>query len=228
MSTIFPQESPITRCSPEMCVESAAEDRWSVPISALEHHAYCPRQAVLIWQESYFESNLDTVRGDLAHEAVDRGGVLTGRKGARIWRSLPVHSTHLGIHGICDTVHWTAQGPVPVEHKSGSYRPGGPADLQVAAQVLCLREMFNENVPHGEVFAGRDRKHHLVVVDDEFEQAVRSAVEDLRRGILGSAVPMPVNDRRCVRCSLRPGCIPETRPQRAVDLFAPRALGDCL
>ncbi|MGV9823745.1 CRISPR-associated protein Cas4 [Nocardia xishanensis] len=210
-----------------MIAESAAEDRWSVPISALEHHAYCPRQAVLIWQESYFESNADTVRGDLAHEAVDRGGVLTGRHGARIWRSLPVHSQRLGIHGICDTVHWTAEGPVPVEHKSGTYRPGGPADLQVAAQVLCLREMFDDSVPHGEIFAGRDRKHHIVVVDDEMECAVQSAVDDLRRAVLEGTVPKPVNDRRCRRCSLRPGCIPETRPQRAVDLFTPRDSGDC-
>ncbi|MFX0578774.1 CRISPR-associated endonuclease Cas1 [Nocardia nepalensis] len=122
---------------------SAAGDRWSVPISALEHYAYCPRQAVLIWQEAYFESNVDTVRGDLAHEAVDRGGTLTGRVGARIWRSLPVHSDDLAVHGICDTVVRTVRGLIPVEHKSGTYKPGGPADLQVAAQVLCLREMFD-------------------------------------------------------------------------------------
>lgn len=86
-------------------------ERWNVPISALEHYAYCPRQAVLIWQEAYFESNADTVPGDLAHAAVDRGGKLTGRAGATIWRSLPIHHHELGTHGICDTVHWTTAGP---------------------------------------------------------------------------------------------------------------------
>ncbi|MFD4434189.1 Dna2/Cas4 domain-containing protein, partial [Nocardia sp. NPDC058497] len=122
---------------------------WSVPLSAIEHYAYCPRQAVLIWQEACFESNTDTVRGDLAHHAVDRGGVLTGRNGVRVWRSLPVFSDRVGMHGICDTVHWSGDGPVPVEHKSGTYRPGGPADLQVAAQVLCLREMFDSDITYG-------------------------------------------------------------------------------
>ncbi|MFF0528720.1 CRISPR-associated protein Cas4 [Nocardia amikacinitolerans] len=199
-----------------------------MPISALEHHAYCPRQAVLIWQESYFESNVDTVRGDLAHQAVDRGGVLTGRNGARIWRSLPVHSERLAIHGVCDTVHWTADGPVPIEHKSGRYQPGGPADLQVAAQVLCLREMFHENVTHGEVFAGKDRRHHRVEVDVELERAVLETVEDLRRHMLDSTLPRPVGDRRCTRCSLKPGCLPETRHRPAVDLFMPRAPRDHL
>ncbi|WP_216895678.1 CRISPR-associated protein Cas4 [Nocardia alni] len=115
-------------------------DRWSVPISAIEHYGYCPRQAVLIWQESYFESNLDTVRGDLAHEAVDRGGTLTGRAGARIWRSLPVHSDALGVHGVCDTVHRSRDGLIPVEHKSGRYTP---ADLPTCKWPLkccvCVR-----------------------------------------------------------------------------------------
>jgi hypothetical protein len=92
--------------------ESATSDhRWNVSISAIEHYAYCPRQAILIWQEAFFESNLDTVRGDIAHAAVDRGGTVTGRVGTAIWRSLPGYNHELGIHGICDTVHWTTTGP---------------------------------------------------------------------------------------------------------------------
>jgi len=203
-----------------------ANERWDVPISALEHYAYCPRQAVLIWQEAYFESSIDTVRGDLAHAAVDRGGTLTGRAGATIWRSLPVHNRELGMHGICDTVHWTAAGPVPVEHKSGTYKPGGAADLQVAAQVLCLREMFAEDVPHGELFAGRSRRHYRIDVDEILTHTVHDAVEQLRQAVVADALPSAVNDNRCVRCSLRPGCVPETAHHRPVDLFLPRSLGD--
>ncbi|MGW5142811.1 CRISPR-associated protein Cas4 [Nocardia beijingensis] len=199
-------------------------DRWSVPISAIEHHAYCPRQAVLIWQETYFESNTDTVRGDLAHEAVDRGGTLTGRKSARIWRALPVHNHELGIHGICDTVHRTPGGPIPVEHKSGRYTPGGPADLQVAAQVLCLREMFDQPVPHGELFAGKSRRRYRITVDSALEAAVRDVIEQLRRRITEFTPPPPANDHRCTRCSLRPGCLPETARRNSIDLFTPRPI----
>ncbi|WP_067665892.1 CRISPR-associated protein Cas4 [Nocardia miyunensis] len=202
------------------------DERWNVPISALEHYAYCPRQAILIWQEAYFESNIDTVRGDLAHAAVDRGGKLTGRAGATIWRSLPVLHCELGMHGICDTVHWTAAGPIPVEHKSGTYRSGGAADLQVAAQVMCLREMFDKDIPYGEVFAGRSRRHYRVDVDDALTCTVRDAVENLRQAIAAAALPPAVNDSRCNRCSLRPGCLPESTHHRPVDLFLPRRLGD--
>ncbi|MEV6138160.1 CRISPR-associated protein Cas4 [Nocardia sp. NPDC051990] len=203
------------------------DDRWNVPISAIEHYVYCPRQAVLIWQEAYFESNLDTIRGDLAHAAVDRGGTLTGRAGTKIWRSLPVYNHELGIHGICDTVHWTTTGPVPVEHKSGTYRPGGAADLQVAAQVLCLREMFNDEVPYGELFAGKTRRRHQIDVDERLSTAVRAAVAQLREAIALSSLPPAVNDSRCRRCSLRPGCLPEISAHRKIDLFLPRKPGDC-
>jgi hypothetical protein len=60
----------------------------SVPISALEHYAYCSRQAALIHVDAYFDSTVDTVRGDLAHAAVDRVGVGHGRDRRRLFRSL--------------------------------------------------------------------------------------------------------------------------------------------
>lgn len=198
--------------------------RPSVPISALEHYAYCPRQAALIHVDSYFDSSVDTVRGDLAHAAVDRVGVGQDRRRQRVWRSLPVWSDVLGVHGVCDVVQFGADGPLPVEHKSGGYRPGGPADLQVAAQVLCLREMFDAPVPAGVVFAGKDRRRHVVPVDAPLAERVREAADAVRELIVGATVPPPVNDRRCRRCSLRPGCEPAAPALVAADLF--RARGD--
>lgn len=58
--------------------DDTASGRRSVPISALEHYAYCPRQAALIHVDAYFDSNVDTVRGDLAHAAVDKTGTGNG------------------------------------------------------------------------------------------------------------------------------------------------------
>ncbi|MCP2166773.1 CRISPR-associated protein Cas4 [Goodfellowiella coeruleoviolacea] len=198
----------------------------SIPLSALEHHAYCARQAALIHVESYFESNVDTVRGDLAHAAVDRGGAGEDRRGQRVWHSLPVWSHALGLHGICDVVRFDADGPTPVEHKSGAYRPGGPADLQVAGQVLCLREMFDAPVPVGVVFSNGDRRRHEVVVDTALEQRVVNTANALRELLDSTDLPAPVHDARCTRCSLRPGCLPEVPAQVLGGLFAPRPLGD--
>ena len=42
--------------------EETVSGRRSVLISALEHYAYCPRQAALIHVYRYYDSNVDTVR----------------------------------------------------------------------------------------------------------------------------------------------------------------------
>ncbi|MGW4116880.1 CRISPR-associated protein Cas4 [Actinosynnema sp. NPDC004786] len=202
-------------------------DTWrSIPISALEHHAYCPRQAALIHLDGYFESNIDTVRGDLAHAAVDNIGTRNDRRGRKVWHSLPVWSDALGVHGICDTVQFADDGPTPVEHKSGRYHPGGPADLQVAAQVLCLREMFQAPVPYGLVFTGRDRRRHEVTVDDDMVREVADTADAVRALLDTGTLPPPVNDARCHRCSLRPGCLPDAPQAPHQDLFTPRPHGD--
>jgi CRISPR-associated exonuclease Cas4 len=207
-------------------MDEALTGRRSVPISALEHYAYCPRQAALIHVEGYFQSNLDTVRGDLAHAAVNQPGAGTDRRQARVWRSLPVWSVQLGVHGVCDVVQFDAQGqPTPVEHKSGGYRPGGPADLQVAAQVLCLREMFGSQVPGGVVFSGRDRRRHLITVDHTLADQVAATAERVRELYEADLLPAPVHDTRCRRCSLRDGCLPDA-PAGPTDLYLPRAGGD--
>jgi CRISPR-associated exonuclease Cas4 len=197
----------------------------SVPISALEHLAYCPRQAALIHVDDYFESTVDTVRGDLAHAAVDRLGAGKDRRRTRVWRSLPVWSDRLGLHGVCDVVQFHADGPVPVEHKSGRYLPGGPADLQVAAQVLCLREMFDAEIPSGVVFAGKDRRRHEVRVGPAEAARVVDATERMRELMITGALPQPVNDSRCRRCSLIDGCLPAVAPHGR-SMFEPRPLGD--
>lgn len=197
-----------------------------MPLAALEHHAYCPRQAALIHVDAYFESNVDTVRGDIAHAAVDRAGPDRDRDGHKIWHSLPVWSIAFRLHGICDVVEFTDDGPVPIEHKSGSYRPGDPAGVQVAGQVLCLREMFRAPVSTGIIFAGQAKRRHTVVVDDPLATRVVEVADAMRELLVAGTVPPPVNDHRCRRCSLRPGCEPEMPIVSARSLFIPRPVDD--
>ncbi|GAA3561684.1 CRISPR-associated protein Cas4 [Amycolatopsis ultiminotia] len=196
----------------------------SIPISAIEHYAYCPRQAALIHLDRHFTDNIDTQRGHLAHEVVDAGGPGVSRTGVRTWTALNVVHEELGVHGVCDVVEFPSGEPLPVEHKSGFYRPGGAADLQVAAQVLCLRHMFNAAVPSGVIFARQRRRRYDVVVDDALEARLRRVLDTLRRAFRTDALPTPVNDTRCDRCSLKENCMPTARVD-TTSLFTPRVLG---
>lgn len=205
--------------------EQPAEQAWtSIPISAIEHFAYCPRQAALIHLERYFADNADTQRGNVAHEVVDSGGPSVSRTGVRTWTSLHISDTELGVHGVCDVVKFPDGQPVPVEHKSGSYRPGSTADLQLAAQVICLRRMFSAPVPYGVIFAGKHRRRYEVLVDEKLAARLRDVVDRLRQVFQADALPVPVNDQRCDRCSLKQGCMPSVRVDPSL-LFIPQPLG---
>jgi CRISPR-associated exonuclease Cas4 len=201
-----------------------------IPLSALEHHAYCRRQAALIHVESIFTDDVQTTRGNHAHRHVHEPArpLPPPPSGVRRVTGMPVWSEKLGLYGICDVVELTTTTAVPVEHKIGPYVQGGPADIQVAAQALCLAEMTDSRVPSGFVYSYADRHRHEVRISAQIVAAVTRTVADLREILHAERLPAAVNDRRCARCSMRHDCLPTltSSPTVAVrDMFATRPLG---
>jgi CRISPR-associated exonuclease Cas4 len=199
-----------------------------IPLSALEHFAYCPRQAALIHVDGVFTDNLDTARGTIAHQQVHSPSP-TPRKdlpGGRLVTALPVWSDRLHLYGICDAVEISRTTAAPIEHKIGSYREGGPADVQVGAQAICLREMLGIDVPTGYVFSHADRRRHTVPITEGLVARVEAIAAETRAALTGDVLPPAVNDRRCPGCSLRHDCLPGlvAEPPRR-DLFTARPLG---
>ncbi|HEU5155356.1 MAG TPA: CRISPR-associated protein Cas4 [Streptosporangiaceae bacterium] len=198
----------------------------SVPLAALEHVGYCRRQAAMIHVEATWADSVDTVRGDLVHQAVDLPGTRR-RRGLTSVRALPIRSRRYGLHGICDLVEIEAGLATPVEYKVGPYR-SGPADLQVAGQAVCLIEAGYQ-VPIGYVYSATDRRRHEVQVTEMLIAAMSAAADDMRVLLGEDRLPAAHNDRRCRRCSLQDDCLPEltyARTSRGADLFIPRSLGD--
>lgn len=198
-----------------------------VPLSALEHYAYCHRQTALIHVEGVWSESADTVRGDLSHSVVDLPGI-TKRAGVRAVRSLPVASEMHGLRGICDVVEFDGRTAVPVEYKVGRYRPGGPAELQLGGQALCLIES-GFDVPVGHIYSVAERRRHPVVIEPELLTRVVEAADAIRRLLASVRLPVARNDARCRGCSLRDDCLPDITDGRSspasVDLLTPRPLG---
>lgn len=199
-------------------------------LSALEHHAYCPRQAALIHLDNVFSDNVETMRGNVAHATVhDPSPAIPlppGSRGVRQVTGLQVWSDRLGLYGVCDVVEFGPTGAVPVEHKVGRYRPGGPADLQAGAQALCLREMLTLDVPYAEVFSHAERRRHRVEITDSLTARIIAAAEQVREVLAGGVLPGAVEDRRCRKCSLAADCLPGLAAGPVgIDLFTPRPAG---
>lgn len=182
------------------------DDVVEVPISAIEHYSYCPRQCALIHVEQTFDENLFTLRGRHAHERVHSGDDQPTR-GVRVARGIPVWSDRLGLRGKADLVEFRPDGPYPVEYKIGPRR-GVHADLQLCAQALCLEEMLGEPVRHGAIFSFETRRRHEVDFDDSLRGRTLEVVEAIRGILREQRVPPAPNDARCRHCSLINTCLP--------------------
>jgi CRISPR-associated exonuclease Cas4 len=177
-----------------------------VPISALEHYSYCPRQCALIHVEQTFEENLFTIKGQIAHERVDTAGDSVTR-GIKVARAVPLWSERLGLQGKADLVEFRGDGPYPVEYKLGRRR-GIHADLQLCAQALCLEEMLGVEVARGAIFYHGMHRRHEVMIDEPLRQATLRAIEAVREMLGSQRLPAAPNDARCSSCSLLNACMP--------------------
>jgi CRISPR-associated exonuclease Cas4 len=208
------------------------DDPDPLPISALQHWAYCPRQCGLIHLEQAFDDNLHTLRGNAVHVQVDRPGFEL-RRGLRIERALPLFSDQLGLVGKADTVEFEHDGtPYPVEYKQGSRHKSSDIaacdDLQLAAQALCLQEMTGRVVSEGALFYASSKRRRIVAIDATMLRRVADAAAEVRTMLASARLPAPTTDsRRCRSCSLRDRCQPEALTRIASgtsgvdDLFDP-------
>lgn len=178
-----------------------------IPISALEHYAYCPRQCALIHVEQVWDENLYTMRGRDVHERVhdDSSHELAG---VRLERSLPVWCRRLNLTGKADLVEFHDDLPYPVEYKSGRCRKGSPEVLQLCAQAICLEEMFDVVVPKGAIYWYGSRERREIVLTSAMREQVEEVVRHVAEMLDCRIVPPPVNDKRCEHCSLRESCMP--------------------
>ena len=80
-----------------------------LPLSALQHWLYCPRQCALIHLEQAWAENKFTAEGQVLHKKAHEGED-ESKAGVRITRSLQVRSFELGISGQCDIVEFHPAG----------------------------------------------------------------------------------------------------------------------
>ena len=180
-----------------------------VPISALQHMLYCPRQCALIHLEKQWAENRFTAEGRVLHTRVDSGGS-ESRRTVKIERSVPVRSLRLGITGLVDVVEVRA-GPslYPIEYKRGRPKRHRADEVQLCAQALCLEEMLETCVPEGALFYGQNRRRTVVIFDEELRELTERVTADTHTMLGSGRSPRPVYEpRKCANCSLMPICQP--------------------
>ncbi|MCE5228987.1 CRISPR-associated protein Cas4 [bacterium] len=207
-----------------------------LPLSGLQHLAFCERQWGLIHIEQVWSENPLTAEGrvlhDRAHEGGSelRGGVLTAR-------AVRLRSLRLGLAGVADVVEFhrvdsaaetgpptlatSLPGrrglwrPFPVEYKHGRPKANRCDEIQICAQAMCLEEMLGITIQSGALFYGQI-KHRKEVA---FDRTLRDLTEFLAGRVHSlfetGATPAAVYEsRKCKSCSLLDVCRPEKTASR--------------
>lgn len=186
-----------------------------IPLSALNHWAYCPRRCGLIHMEGEFTDNIHTSRGNAEHEKVD-GIHHESSGGRRVETALPVWSDRLGLIGKCDIVEFLPDGtPYPVEYKHGPKRKWLNDDIQLAAQAMCLEDMLSRPVTKGAIYHASSHRRREVDISPELRRLVVATADAIRAMLTAGKLPPPVNDSRCRECSLKDICQPEALADHA-------------
>ena len=184
-----------------------------LPLSGLQHLAFCPRQCALIHIEGAWSENRLTAEGRVMHKRVDEREHET-RGDVRREYGLHIRSLALGLLGVADTVEFRRQGaawlPFPVEFKHGKSKGDNPCDrVQLCAQAICLEEMCACVISAGALFYGETRQRE----DVTFDSALRALTADLARRfhelVATGVTPPPVFSACCRSCSLLSDCRPQ-------------------
>lgn len=190
-----------------------------IPLSALQHYLYCPRQCALIHVERQWAENLFTAEGRILHERSDKPGQeLRGK--VRTITAMPVRSFALGVAGIADVVELRRVGnawkPYPVEYKRGAPKAHRADEVQLCAQALCLEEMFKTEISEGALFYGKTRRRKPIALDAELRRLTQAAAAGTRSLITSGHTPTPVYEAaRCRGCSLAELCWPKRLSHRS-------------
>ncbi len=206
---------------------SNMEEERLIPISALQHLAYCPRQFALIHLEQAWEENRFTAEGRLLHRVVDAGASET-RHDLHIARGVHLICHALGLVGKADVVEFhraesgcTLPGqegfwrPCPVEYKRGRSKQANWDRIQLCAQALALEEQFDLAIEEGALFYGKQRRRERVTFDHPLRQQTRQLAHQAHALLKEATLPPPEPGTKCMHCSLETVCLPGRKDAQA-------------
>jgi len=197
-----------------------------LPISALQHLAFCERQWGLIHLEGAWSDNYLTAQGNVMHEKAHNQET-ESRGNLRIARGLRLRSLRLGLVGQADVVEFhkvtreeagisiaRARGfwrPLIIEYKRGKPKIGHEDEVQLCAQVMCIEEMLDTVIESSSFFYGQPRRRYDLIIDDVIRKKTELLIVKLHKMYDAGVIPAAVYTKKCQACSLVDICLPNIK-----------------
>lgn len=210
-----------------------------LPLSGLQHFAFCRRQWALIHIENLWAENLRTTEGHLLHERAHDASMRERRGNIITARGVSIHSPTLGVSGQCDVLEYHADPdgiplpdtdgtwlPYPVEYKRGRSKETDADRLQLCAQAMCLEEMLCCDIPEGALFYGETRRRETVLLTDALRSQVMDDLAEMHELYRRGHTPKVKPSKSCNACSLKELCLPKLAKTQSVASYLAAAMGE--
>lgn len=209
-------------------------------LSGIQHFMFCPRQWALIHIEQQWAENKLTTEGSILHSNVDNPFYRQKNGDVITLRSLHIASRELGLYGVTDAVelipsdsredsitHNKYKGfwkPYPIEYKRGHSKPDERDEVQLAAQVLCLEEMYGIHIPRGALYYDEVKRRETVEMSGVLRTTTMRCAKEMHRIFTSGDIPKATKRPHCKNCSLKDICLPETNDCTQVVTYLSRNL----
>lgn len=198
-----------------------------LPLSGIQHIAFCERQWALIHVEGQWKENALTAEGKHIHERADQPFTKETRRDIRTTRSVPLIPRKLGLRGLGDIIEYVKDDDSkenetiriegragrwkvrPVEYKRGKPKPADWDLVQLCAQAMALEEMLSIYIPDGYLYYNEIRRRVKVVFDNLLRTRVKFLADKMHWMTDNRSVPTPKKDKHCLRCSMYEICQPD-------------------
>lgn len=198
-----------------------------LPVSGLQHLAYCERQCALIHVEQVWAENVFTSRGRVFHERAHEAQREVRETTVSTF-SLPVRSLTLGLYGVADAVEFqysdrtlsSVISACPIEYKVGKPKKGDHDVVQLTAQAMCLEEMLGIVIDRGALYYGKTRHRLWIDIENTSRTRLVSLARRFHELVEQGETPRPAYaPEKCDSCSLVELCRPKTVSNRSALAF---------
>lgn len=189
-------------------------------LSWISQWVFCKRRFYLQIAEQNFVENIFTAEGARDHQRAHECKIERRGKHIKV-TGLQVSSERYHLFGVCDSVEFEVDPDgyyipfldetcriYPVEYKHGKKRNEEEYNLQMAAQTLCLEEMYKATITQGCIYYVGSKERFEVPISDEVRTDVIKFVGEITEYLEKPYPIKPELRRRCNGCSLNDLCSP--------------------
>ncbi len=101
-------------------------------------------------------------------------------------------------------------------------------EVQLAAQVICLEEMYGIQISYAALYYNEEKHRHIIPISDSLRQITQLCADEMHRIFETGILPAAKKRSCCRSCSLRNVCLPEMEDCTKVANYLKRNLYESL